>query len=126
MSHEQSLLDHSKMSLSKTKKSYDIHLIFASVVSTLLFNLNISAAIQQDKSFNDRNQTPRPIYASMTWSQATGFSLVVDKISTSENTVGWVNFTNAINQTGWSYLEIKTHEQFADKIQVRFGKYNKK
>jgi hypothetical protein len=114
------------MSLSNTKNWHDIHLKIAIVVSILLLDLNISAAIHQDKSFNGANQTPPPIYASMTWSQDSGFSLVVDKITTTEDTVGWANFTNAINQTGWSYLEIKTHEQFADKIQVSVGIDNKR
>ena len=59
-----------------------------------------------------------PILASMTWSQEKGFDLVLDRITHSVDTVGWVNFTNAINQTGWSYLEIKTYDQFDDKIQV--------
>ena len=59
-----------------------------------------------------------PILASMTWSPEKGFNLVLDRITHSVDTVGWVNFTNAINQTGWSYLEIKTYDRFDDKIQV--------
>ena len=59
-----------------------------------------------------------PVLASMTWSKEKGFAIVLDQITHSVDTVGWVNFTNAINQTGWSYLEIKTYDQFDDKIQV--------
>ncbi len=33
-------------------------------------------------------------------------------------TLAWGNFTNAINQTGWSFLEIKTNEHFEDVLQV--------
>ena len=33
-------------------------------------------------------------------------------------TVAVANFTNAVNQTGWSYLEIKTSPRFPDEIQV--------
>ena len=34
------------------------------------------------------------------------------------NAVAWANYTNAINSTGWSYLEVNTEERFPDKIQV--------
>ena len=88
------------------------------LATVLLLHTSISFGKHENKNSSNNNIIPRPILASMKWSQEKGFNLVVDKISTSADTVGWVNFTNAINQTGWSYLEIKTHERFADKIQV--------
>ena len=112
-----------KTSESKTNKMHHQFIKIVIAVTILLFNSNISALTHEDKNKGDKNQIPRPVLASMTWSQEKGFDLVVDKISTSVDTVGWVNFTNAINQTGWSYLEIKTHEEFADKIQVRTQKF---
>ena len=33
--------------------------------------------------------------------------------------LAWGNFTNEINQTGWSYLEITTNENFDDFLQVK-------
>ena len=63
-------------------------------------------------------------WTSMTWSQDKGFNLLVNEISKIPETVGWINFTNSINQTGWSYLEIKTNENFPDKIQVSSYKRN--
>lgn len=60
-----------------------------------------------------------PVLASVTWSEDHGFRLVND-VATFENqdTVAVGNFTNAINETGWSYLEIKTDPRFPDNIQV--------
>ena len=75
-------------------------------------------AVHNDIPNSHKSKTPSPILASMTWSQDKGFNLLVNEISKIPETVGWVNFTNAINQTGWSYLEIKTDEKFPDKIQV--------
>ena len=85
----------------------------------ILCHTSLSIAKHEDIFDGDKNKIPSPILASMTWSQDKGFDLLVDVISRTPETVGWVNFTNAINQTGWSYLEIKTHENFPDKIQVR-------
>ena len=60
-----------------------------------------------------------PILASMTWSEKDGFKLVENELlSENKQTVAIVNFTNAINQTGWSYLEVTTFPQFPDKVQV--------
>ena len=105
--------------MSETKKVHLKMIKAAILVSILILYSSISSTAYQDKTNHHNNQIPSPILASMTWSQEKGFVLVADKITTSTDTVGWVNFTNAINQTGWSYLEIKTHEHFADKIQVR-------
>ena len=33
-------------------------------------------------------------------------------------TVAWGNFTNEIETTGWSYLEVTASPQFADAVQV--------
>ena len=90
------------------------------IVCLVLSFSNISSSTSPDPHGYLENTIPRPILASMTWSRDKGFELVVDKFSKSADTVGWVNFTNAINQTGWSYLEIKTNESFPDKIQVNF------
>ena len=62
--------------------------------------------------------TEDPILASMTWSSENGYKLVQNQLLDSEETVAVVNFTNAINKTGWSYLEIKTRSQFPDYVQV--------
>ena len=97
---------------------YDMYIHLAIAVSILLPYSSISSATHQHKNKDDINQNPRPILASMTWSYEKGFGLETDQISTTTDTVGWVNFTNAINQTGWSYLEVKTHANFPDKIQV--------
>ena len=96
------------------------YITLAVVASILQCHSSISFATHQDKNSNDKKLSSRPILASMTWNQQQGLNLVVDEIKTSTDTVGWVNFTNAINQTGWSYLEVKTHENFPDKIQVCF------
>lgn len=60
-----------------------------------------------------------PILASMTWTEDNGFKLVPNVLANTVDTVAWANFTNAINQTGWSYLEIRTEGKFPDKIQVK-------
>lgn len=62
-----------------------------------------------------------PILASMTWTESDGFRLIEGKLNVNDaSTVAVANFTNAINATGWSYLEVKTFPQFPDKVQVRF------
>ena len=63
--------------------------------------------------------TEDPILASMTWSSENGYKLVQNQLLDSEETVAVVNFTNAINKTGWSYLEIKTSSQYPDYVQVK-------
>lgn len=60
-----------------------------------------------------------PILASMTWTEKDGFRLIEGKLNVNDaNTVAAANFTNAINATGWSYLEVKTFPQFPDNVQV--------
>ena len=59
-----------------------------------------------------------PVLYSMKWSADAGFSVVEGHLTTSIDTVAWLNYTNAINATGWSFLEIKTDHRFPDKIQV--------
>ena len=62
----------------------------------------------------------KPILASMTWHPENGYQLVEDQLLTGvKEAVAIVNFTNAINQTGWSYLEVTTFPQFPDKVQVK-------
>ena len=60
----------------------------------------------------------RPILASLNWSLENGYQMVPGKLVQGPETVAWANFTNAINQTGWSYLEVTTNAKFPDKIQV--------
>ena len=60
----------------------------------------------------------KPILASMTWTKDKGFELVKNQLLESDQTVAVANFTNAINETGWSYLEIKTSSKFPDNVQV--------
>ena len=64
-----------------------------------------------------------PILASMTWTSQNGYKLVENQLLDSEETVAIVNFTNAINKTGWSYLEVKTSSEFPDYVQVNVKKY---
>ncbi len=59
-----------------------------------------------------------PILASMTWSEKEGFKIRENELTSTPDTVAWANFTNAINETGWSYLEVKTDSRFPDKVQV--------
>ena len=88
------------------------------LISILICHLSYCMAVHNDIPNSHKSKIPSPILASMTWSQDKGFNLLMNEISKIPETVGWVNFTNAINQTGWSYLEIKTDEKFPDKIQV--------
>lgn len=62
--------------------------------------------------------------ASVTWNSSHGFRVIEGTLSTSNDTVAWGNFTNATNQTGWSFLEINTNEKFPDKVQVKRLKKN--
>lgn len=67
----------------------------------------------------DGNLTTEPVLASMTWTKEDGFKLIENQLNTNDaNTVAVANFTNAINQTGWSYLEVTTYPQFPDKVQA--------
>ena len=60
-----------------------------------------------------------PILASMTWTEKDGFKLIENQLNVNDaDTVAVANFTNAINETGWSYLEVTTYPQFPDKVQV--------
>nr|XP_054749532.1 putative phospholipase B-like 2 isoform X2 [Lytechinus pictus] len=56
------------------------------------------------------------VIASVTYdpSQET-FELVEGRI---ENAVAWANFTDAINQTGWSHLTVTTNGSYTDSIQA--------
>ena len=55
----------------------------------------------------------------MTWTEKDGFKLIENQLNANDaDTVAVANFTNAINQTGWSYLEVTTYPQFPDKVQV--------
>ena len=61
-----------------------------------------------------------PILASMTWTEKDGFKLMEGGLNANDGTtVALANFTNAINTTGWSFLEVKTFPQFPDKVQVK-------
>ena len=63
-----------------------------------------------------------PVLASVTWNKKNGFQIVEELLDMEKDgageTVAVANFTNAVNQTGWSYLEIKTSSKFPDEIQV--------
>ena len=60
-----------------------------------------------------------PVLASMTWTEKDGFKLIENQLNVNDaDTVAVANFTNAINETGWSYLEVTTYPQFPDKVQV--------
>ena len=55
----------------------------------------------------------------MTWTEKDGFKLIENQLNANDaDTVAVANFTNAINETGWSYLEVTTYPQFPDKVQV--------
>ena len=64
------------------------------------------------------NATEKPIVASMSWTPENGFELMKNVLANGPNVVAKANFTNAINETGWSYLEIVTMPEFPDKVQV--------
>ncbi len=66
----------------------------------------------------DDGYTEEPVLASMLWTESGGFKLVTGELTASENTVARANYTNAVNSTGWAYLEIDTEEKFPDHIQV--------
>jgi hypothetical protein len=59
-----------------------------------------------------------PVLSSMKWTEESGFVLVDGELTTTADTVAWANFTNAVNETGWSYLEVRTDHRFPDKVQV--------
>ena len=69
------------------------------------------------------SQAKEPALASVTWTSEDGYQLreLDDKsiLSTNRDSVVTANFTDALFQTGWSYLEITTNEQFTDDRQVR-------
>ena len=64
-------------------------------------------------------KAPEPRLASMKWTLDKGFTIVEGELSTAAETVAWINYTNEINATGWSYLEINTVHRFPDKVQVQ-------
>ena len=66
------------------------------------------------------NGAENPIVASMSWTPENGFELMKNVLANGPNVVARANFTNAINETGWSYLEIVTMPEFPDKVQVCF------
>ena len=68
------------------------------------------------------NGAENPIVASMSWTPENGFELMKNVLANGPNVVARANFTNAINETGWSYLEIVTMPEFPDKVQVCFLK----
>jgi len=66
-----------------------------------------------------------PKLATVLWSKSHGFQMVDGKLMKSgdegyEAVAAWGNFTNEVNSTGWSYLEISTNDKMPDKIQVNF------
>jgi len=58
--------------------------------------------------------------ATVTWTPRNGYQLLENKLHHSPDTVAWGNYTNEVNSTGWSYLEVHTSDQFPDKVQVFF------
>ena len=73
----------------------------------------------QNDDPNPKLEASEPRLASMKWTLDKGFSIVEGHLTTAAETVAWVNYTNAINATGWSFLEINTVHRFPDKIQVK-------
>ena len=72
----------------------------------------------KDETFSP-NSKQEPVLASMTWTEKDGFKLIENQLNVNDaDTVAVANFTNAINETGWSYLEVTTYPQFPDKVQV--------
>ena len=67
---------------------------------------------------------PDPVLASVTWNKRDGFGIVQGLAEDNDKVVAWGNFTNRINQTGWSYLEIKTNQNYPDKIQVSIYQFS--
>ena len=62
-----------------------------------------------------------PVLVSMTWDKDQGFQVVENHLMASfddHKYVATANFTNAINQTGWSYFEVKTNGHHNDRFQV--------
>ena len=69
--------------------------------------------------YKDETLSQEPVLASMTWTEKDGFKLIENQLNANDaDTVAVANFTNAINETGWSYLEVTTYPQFPDKVQV--------
>ena len=60
------------------------------------------------------------IKASLLWRPITGYTIVDGELTSSDDTLAWATFKNDINQTGWTYLEVKTFSRFDDQKQVRF------
>ena len=99
---------------------------YRNVMWSLSFSLSLICFSLQVQSFkvkkdNEGSTANAPVLASMKWSADKGFSVVEGHLTTSIDTVAWLNYTNAINATGWSFLEIKTEHRFPDKIQVSEG-----
>merc|ERR1712226_263403 len=59
-----------------------------------------------------------PLLASIEWIEQEGIKLIDGELRKTENTVAWGNFTNMVNATGWSFIEIQTDPKFPDKIQA--------
>ncbi len=83
--------------------------MFLSVLTAAILTAAVSA---------DPGKTDPPVLASMLWSRESGFRLVEGSLTRTPETVARANFTNAVNATGWSYLEVDTEEKFPDKVQV--------
>ncbi|XP_059091738.1 putative phospholipase B-like 2 [Tigriopus californicus] len=64
-----------------------------------------------------------PLLATVEWSPSTGFSMSKGSLTKKATTVAWGNFTNAINQTGWSFFEVETDASFPDEIQAHAAGY---
>ena len=97
-----------------TKLQLYYYLLF--FLSLVCFSVQVqSFKVKKDKGGPIPNS---PVLCSMKWSADAGFSVVEGHLTTSIDTVAWLNYTNAINATGWSFLEIKTDHRFPDKIQV--------
>ena len=68
--------------------------------------------------------TPDPVLVSLSWEKDKGFNLVENHLVEGspgfedKSFVASANFTNAINQTGWSYFEVKTNGHHTDRFQV--------
>ena len=63
-----------------------------------------------------------PVLVSMTWDKNHGFQVIENHLMESfedQKYIATANFTNAINQTGWSYFEVKTNGHHNDRFQVQ-------
>lgn len=84
---------------------------WVSVVSIFVVSLHLATVKAQENP-------ETPIFSTVQWSPSSGFSLIKGPLNKTSQTVAWGSFTNAINQTGWSFLEVETDPSYPDEIQA--------